>query len=274
MSLSRIDLDGVGSPRTLALRIHELAPELALDFDIEDLCHKLDIMDIERTDTSAFAAALVMDENKAAGSILLSSRSGPKRERFSIGHELGHFLIPSHLPRTGEQFSCSREDLKLANPTQRDRHKRIEAEANRFAAELLMPAAKLRPLFASAEPDLGEVVRLAQRFAVSTEAMLRRYLEIHPTHIAAIGLRANRVEAIYRPDDFPWIEVRVGQLVPEESIAHSHGIEPGSASDLDECDPDTWLDEFAARKVELLCEQVLAQRDAYSTVLLQVEFAE
>lgn len=274
MSLSRLDLDDVGSPRTLAARIHELAPDLALDFDIEDLCRQFDIADIERIDTSAFAAALVMDENKAAGSILLNSSSGPKRERFSIGHELGHFLIPSHLPRTGEQFSCSREDLKFADTGQQDRHKRIEAEANKFAAELLMPATKLRSRFTSTEPDLREVVRLAREFAVSTEAMLRRYVEVHRANIAAIGLHGNRVQAIYRSEDFPWIEVGLGQAVPVDSIAHSHGLDPGKTSELEECEPETWLGEYDARRVELVCEQVLAQQCAYSTVLLQVELAE
>ena len=176
MSLSRLELDGVGSPRGLASRIHELAPQLAPDFDIEALCRRLDIEDIERIDTSAFAAALVMDENKAAGSILLASDSGAKRQRFSIGHELGHFLIASHLPRSGERFSCSRDDLKLADAAQQDRHKRIEAEANRFTAELLMPAVKVRSRLTSSEPDLGEVLRLANEFAVNKEAMTRRYI--------------------------------------------------------------------------------------------------
>ena len=274
MSLSRLDLDDCGSPRRLAARIHELAPDLALDFDIQALCRQLDIVDFQWIDTQAFVAALVMDENKAAGSILLSSYSGPKRQRFSIGHELGHFLISSHQPRTGEKFSCSREDLKLADAAQLDRHKRIEAEANRFAAELLMPASKLRPRFKSSEPDLSDVVRLANEFAVSKEAMVRRYVEAHPATAAVVILQRDRVQAIYRPDDFPWIDVNIGQTVPADSIARSHGLDPGTITELEECDPETWLGDYATKSVEVLCEQVLAQRQDYSTVLLHAELAE
>lgn len=274
MSLSRLELDDCGSPRRLAARIHELVPDLALNFDIQALCRQLDIVDFQWIDTQAFVAALVMDEHKAAGAILLSSNSGPRRQRFSLGHELGHFLIPSHRPPTGEQFSCSREDLKLADAAQLDRHKRIEAEANTFAAELLMPSSKLRSRFKSSEPDLGDVVRLATEFAVSKEAMLRRYVEVHPAAAAVIVLQNDRVHAIYRPDDFPWIDVRIGQAVPAESIARSHGLDPGTISELEECDPETWLGDHAAKSVEVLCEQILAQRGDYSTVLLHAELAE
>lgn len=111
MTLDRIELDGVGLPARLAARIHELAPDLALDFDITALCRQLDIHQIEEMDTSAFEAAIIMDEYKADGSILLARSSSAKRKRFSIGHELGHFLLPTHLPHSGG-FSCSLGDLK------------------------------------------------------------------------------------------------------------------------------------------------------------------
>ena len=83
MSVSRLDLDEVGSGSGLAAKIHELCPDLPLNFDIEALCRQLDIEQIKRIDTDAFAAALVTDENKAFGSILLSSRTGRRRARFS-----------------------------------------------------------------------------------------------------------------------------------------------------------------------------------------------
>lgn len=274
MSLSRIELDGAGSPRALAQRIHELDPDLAPDFDIEAVCRSLDIEDIKRIDTSAFAAALVMDANKAAGSILVADGGSPRRQRFSIGHELGHFLIPSHVPAAGQQFACSHEDLKLVDSAQQDRHRRIEAEANRFAAELLMPAARVRAGFSSLNPDLADIVRLAREFQVSKEAMARRYLEVHRADLAIVIVHHNRIERIYRPDDFPWIDVSRGQTISTQSIAHSHGLAPGTVTELEECDAETWLGDRAGGRVEILCEQVLAQRDNYATILLQVEFAD
>lgn len=274
MSISRLDLDEVGSASGLAAKIHELCPDLPVNFDIEVLCRQLDIEQIKRIDTRAFAAALVTDENKAFGSILLSSKTGRRRARFSIGHELGHFLMPSHIPWEGQPLACSANDLRLGDAREQDRARRKEAEANKFAAELLMPAAKVKSRFASLEPDLGEVARLADEFDVSKGAMLRRYVDLHPAEVAAVVLQSNRVLTIYRPETFPWIEVKMGQVVPVDSIAHAHGLAPGSTTEIEECELETWLNEYSAKNVEVLCEQVAAQQGGFSTVMLLAELAE
>lgn len=274
MTVSRIDLDGVGSPIAIAGRIHELLPNLSPDFSIEALCRQLDIVAIELADTSAYEAALIMDANKASGSILLARDSNPRRRRFSIGHELGHFLIPTHFPREGECFSCSLADLRSADTKERDRHKRIEAEANRFAAHLLMPPRRIRASIRCRRPDLAEVVRLAGEFKVSKEAMARSYADAHRETLAVVVVRDGRVDRCYRPDDFPWIEPRIGERVPEDSIARDHRLLLGETSPMEECNPQTWLGSSAARKVEMLSEQVLAQRDGWAMVLLHAELGE
>jgi Zn-dependent peptidase ImmA (M78 family) len=274
LTVGRIDLDGLGSPAALAARIHELDPHLPVDFSIEELCRQLDIVDIKLTDTTAYEAALIMDANKAAGSILLARGSDPKRRRFSIGHELGHFLIPTHMPRQGECFSCSLADLRLADTGEQDRHRRIEAEANRFAAQLLMPPARIRSQLGSRQPDLAEVVRLAREFGVSKEAMARSYAEAHRETLAIVILQNGRIDRLYRPDDFPWIEPRLGAPVPEDSLASDHRLAPGTISEMEECEPETWLGDSGVRKVEVLSEQVLAQQGGYTTVLLHAELSD
>ena len=121
---------------------------------------------------------------------------------------------------------------------------------------------------------MGEVARLADEFDVSKGAMLRRYVDLHPAEIAAAVLQSNRVVAIYRPETFPWIEAKIGQVVPVDSIAHAHDLPPGSISEVEECDPETWLNEYSAGNAEVLCEQVASQRGGFSTVMLLAELAE
>lgn len=271
MTLSRLDLDGLGSPRALAERIHEIAADMPLDFDIAGLCAKLDILSIEEIDTSSFEAALLMDEHKASGSILLAKGRRPERHRFSIGHELGHFLIPTHLPRPGEPMSCSLADLHLLDTKSQDRHKRVEAEANRFSAALLMPPARLRKSMTAREPDLGEIVRLARAFGVSKEAMARSYVDAHRASIAIIILRDGCVDRIYRPDTFPWIEPAIGQPVPTDSLAASRQLSPREIAPIEECEPDVWFGERAAARIDVATEQVLGQSGGYAMVLLRVE---
>lgn len=271
MTLSRMELDGVGSPSGLAERIHELDPDLPLGFSIEDLCRRLDIQDIEDKPVTSFAAMLLMHPDKAWGSIIVANSSSPQRRRFSIGHELGHFLMPSHRPREGTQFMCLEEHMRLENTGTADRAKKMEAEANRFAAQLLMPPQRIRSNLKSRQPDLAEIVRLAGEFNVSKAAMARSYVDAHRETLALLIIRDGRLVQAHRPQDFPWIDPRIGEAVPAESIADGHELSPGQISSMEECDPDTWLSASAARKVEVLSEQVLAQRDGWAMILLHAE---
>ena len=124
------------------------------------------------------------------------------------------------------------------------------------------------------QPDLADVVRLADEFGVSKEAMARSYAEALRETLAVVILRNRRVDRIYRPDDFPWIEPRPGQGVPGNSIACDHRLQPGEISEMEECDPETWISEYNAARVEVLSEQVLGQSNGYATVLLHAEMAD
>lgn len=274
MTLSRIELDGIGSPAELARRIHELAPDLPLAFEIETLCRQLDISEIHEENISSFAAALIMHADKAWGEILIAKGASPQRRRFSIGHELGHFLIPSHRPRHGHQFSCSSADLHSSDTSAADRSRRMEAEANRFAAELLMPARRIRSNLQSRQPDLGEIVRLASEFAVSKAAMARSYVDAHREMLALLVIREGEIVQAHRPAGFPWIAPRIGETVPYGSVFHAMPLQPGGLSEMEECDPNVWLGMSAVRKVEMLSEQVFAQRDGWAMILLHAELVE
>lgn len=273
MTVGRIDLDGVGSPSGIAARIHELLPDLPPDFSIEALCKRFDITDVEDKPATSFAAMLLMDPDKAWGSIVVANPTSPKRRRFSISHELGHFLIPNH-GSGGRGFSCSHADLRLADIGELDRHKKIEAEANRFAANLLMPPGRIRANRTARQPDLAEVVHLARAFNVSKAAMARSYVDAIRDDLAVLFLRNGRIDQVHKPSDFPWIAPSIGDPVPSDSLASANGLAPGHLSEPEECDPETWLGEWAARKVDILSEQLLVQEDGYAMVLLHAEMAD
>ena len=267
MTLSRIELDDIGSPAELAKRIHELAPDLPMAFGIEDLCHRLDISDIHDETISSFAAALIMHADKAWGEIVLAKGTSPKRRRFSIGHELGHFLIPSHRPNHGHRFSCSTADLLANDNGAADHARRMEAEANRFAAELLMFAKRIRSNLQSRQPNLAEIVRLADEFEVSKTAMGRSYVDAHRDTLALLFVRDEIIEQAHRPDDFPWIAPKIKEAVPQGSIFHDQNLRPGDLSEMEECHPEVWLGMSSARKADILSEQVLAQSDGWAMML-------
>ena len=83
------------------------------------------------------------------------------RQRFTIAHELGHFLL-AH----GKSFRDTPKDYSVTN------YDPNEVQANRFAAELLMPEAAVRLLVTNLE--ISDVDRLAEIFNVSQAAMMYR----------------------------------------------------------------------------------------------------
>lgn len=91
--------------------------------------------------------------------IELRGPAGERRQRFTIAHEIGHFLLH------GQRAVAERGGATNAATAG------YEREADQFAAELLMPAAFMRQ--AVLEDGL-DVDRLADRFEVSVGAMRQR----------------------------------------------------------------------------------------------------
>jgi len=273
LRISRLDLDGLGSPAALAAKIHELEPRLSSRVPIEDLCLQLDIQSIGELETDGFEAAIIMDELKASGAILVAKGRSDERRRYSIAHELGHFLIPAHRPSGGTAFECSLSDLHLLDPKDRDRRRRVEAEANRFAAQLLMPPGEVRARIRQTDPTLESIVAMARAFGVSKEAMARSWVDANREPVAIAVAHRGRVLRRYRNEDFPWLPDGDGRL-PKGSLAAELKPGPGIVSQVEEVDPAVWLSERDAKRVLGLREQVLGQRDGYALVLLQAELDE
>ena len=273
MNISRIDLDGVGSPTALVAEILKAIPDLPIPVPIETLCERLDITGIEDLHTDGFEAALLTDELRSSGTILVAKGRSPQRRRFSISHELGHFLIPAHLPPPGGLLQCSAEQLRLLDLKDQDKRRRMEAEANSFAALLLMPPPILREhLRWIRQPDISDIVRLAKLFDVSKEAMSRSYVDYSREAVAIVVVRKGRVLRYYRNvRHFPWIAIAPGITVPADSAWHDGRLLPGEIGEVVECEADTWLDAAGARKVIAMTEQQLGQDDEFSMLMLVAE---
>jgi Zn-dependent peptidase ImmA (M78 family) len=96
--------------------------------------------------------------------IRVNRHDNPGRQRFTVAHEIAHFLL--HRELIGAGIS----DDALYRSNQSDR---VEAQANRLAADLVMPAAMVEDAMSKAEqfgsPDVA--AQLAATFLVSPSAM-------------------------------------------------------------------------------------------------------
>ena len=84
------------------------------------------------------------------------------RKRFTIAHEIAHFMLHSSQQPSFHDRTFAR---RASDPST------MEREADRFAAELLMPAPMVRQLVSSGITSLSG---LAERFRVSALAMKYR----------------------------------------------------------------------------------------------------
>jgi len=82
LTISRLDLDGAVSPAALVTRILQLEPHLPIPVPIEQLCFQLDIASIGELETDGFEAALLTDDCKSAGAILVAKDRSRQRRRF------------------------------------------------------------------------------------------------------------------------------------------------------------------------------------------------
>jgi hypothetical protein len=94
----------------------------------------------------------------------MSGEAPIRRHRFTIAHELGHWICHATVTAEPSARYCRAKDLE------QDADRVLEREANVFAAELLMPEAVVRSTWA----ELRDVERAAARLDVSPSAMAWR----------------------------------------------------------------------------------------------------
>ena len=121
-------------------------------------------------------------------------------------------------------------------------------------------------------PQVTDIVRLAGLFEVSMDGFARSMVEFSRHALAVISVRDGRIARIYRNKrQYPWLDIRIGDPVSAESNWQDRWVMPGETSASEECDPEVWLSPTAARKVEVLVEHALCQRDGFGIILLHAE---
>ena len=187
----RMKLAGLGSPETLAACIVEHYPSIEIPIPLEQLANAVGIVDIVGQTTSSFEGVLVTTAAKRTGSIAYNNASRIERRRFTIAHEIGHFLIPWH----DASAQCASADMAVFKS--QDVRKNKEAEANRFAAALLTPPTLFVPdIRRFGSPETEHVLALATKYRVSKEMAARRYTELCD-HVCAVVFSHRSVVRIF-----------------------------------------------------------------------------
>jgi len=275
MKLTRMDLDGTGSPMGLVSKILKAEPSLPLPIPIEEIAKRLDITDIQDVVADNFEGGLITDTTRSSGKILVNRLAIRGRRRFTIGHELGHFLMTNHKP-PAEGFRCSRDDMRRWSAKDPSPAVKMEIEANEFSSLLLMPPPLWRREAARhGDPDLAQIVRLAKTFDVSKEAAARSYATYHDETVAVVVSHRWQIDKIYRNiATFPRLCVRSGDAVPPKSLLFRAPHQTDGPTELSEARAEDWLQSDWGKPLPTLYEQVFFQRDDFAMILLWAEIEE
>lgn len=205
---------------------------------------------------------LLTDTTRSFGSILVNMAHGPRRARFSISHELGHFLLERHVLSQDNGFRCTSRDMREARDD--TRHHKQEAEANQFAIALLAPAYRMRPCLGD-DPDLRKLQMNSDELDLSLEATIRRYLDLTDEAVAAIWTKDGTIRTAKRHPAFPWIPRGKGDLLSDLTQA-SRAIRKGRPGFTEMVDSPAaaWTDRDGVE----IYEQTRIGRDGHAVTLL------
>jgi predicted transcriptional regulator len=163
-----------------------------IPIDVQHLAEEVENLDVqEHADLTTVEGAPSLPAGATLSGLLIpatrrvwvnavEAQRSAGRRRFTIAHELGHWRL--HSNAAGAHTRFCRSDEIGASQAEARAARQIEREANRFAAALLMPEARLRE---EAPKHHLNVKVLADRFGVSVAAMQVRLegLDLMPDYM-------------------------------------------------------------------------------------------
>jgi hypothetical protein len=155
-------------------------------------------------------ARVVLSGERAFLAIAAEARGTP-RARFSIAHELAHLLMHRDFDAIARIHGGARTE---------GREFRVEAEADRFAAELLVPRALAEPrCLAVLRPTLDDVGALAREFRVSLTVAAKRWPSVTRAPCAFFEARGGVIRRAVRSPAFRGVAVE-RRALQEATLAH------------------------------------------------------
>ncbi len=139
----------------------------------------LDIMVEGKPESTDGVSGMLLRHGNNFGIVYATHIPSKGFQRFSVSHELGHFMLPGH----PEQVIRNGVHVSRAGFVTNDPY---ELEADHFAAGLLMPETPFRNEMDRIDPGLDAIAVLADRCETSRTATAIRFAELSDAAVAVI----------------------------------------------------------------------------------------
>lgn len=136
----------------------------------KQICPESPIDEILGEELDGFEGLLKANKSRTKWLIVYNSSVLPGRQRFTLAHEFGHYIL--HRDHQS-LFACNQDDSEWDM-----QQRQIEPEADLFASTLLMPLDDFRAQVAGQEISFDLLGHCADRYGVSLTAAILRWLEI------------------------------------------------------------------------------------------------
>lgn len=175
--------EAIREARTLGQQIREKYHTKRNTFvDVEKIAKKLGIQvmsgQFSAKGGQQVSGILRIDPSNGHPIIAIQSNESPVRQRFTIAHEIGHYLLHKDNQLHVDHKKPEVITLMFRDETSSNATSMKEIQANQFAAELLMPSDEIlacikeNTVAESDEDNIFELIKaLADRYQVSTTAM-------------------------------------------------------------------------------------------------------
>jgi hypothetical protein len=166
---------------------------------------------IEEATAKTFDGALLRVAGRPLGKVVLNRDIREEgRKLFTLAHEIGHYVLPAH-GKSGAV--CRTREVQNWAPGLPE----SELEANRFAAEILMPR-ELISTQLRVEPSFRVIRLIARRCRTSLTASTYRLVDLSSYRIAMVWSTAGR-RIWYKPSDEFERAVEMGPVSPDSFAA-------------------------------------------------------
>lgn len=195
----------------------DYARELRKAIGVEDqlidpfqIAQDLDIK-VKEDSFKGFDGALIKSRRKIL--ILLNERMARNRKAFVVAHELGHWYIVEH---KNKDYTCNAIGRYNSNEPS-------EQEADRFAAEFLMPRRIFQEIMKNKTPSLASITEIADYFSVSIQAAAIKYTQLVKISCAVILTESGIIKWFSKSYPFKYF-INIKTPPSEKTLAHQFCI--------------------------------------------------
>lgn len=222
--------------------------------DVEAVAQALHL-NIRHVNSRAYDGAMFPFRKRAGGIVTVSGNADRGRRRFTLAHEIGHYVLPSKTSAA----ACS---IRSAG-TWGHKNTRGERDADAFAVELLLPSHEVRSLVSGQGLPTSTVQQIREVFDVSLTAAAYRAVEF-VEHECAVVVTIDGVVKHYHPSRTWRHRIRTNCAVGKYTAA-GHLFD--GRRDREHCDT-VYLSEWVrnADRAAKVWEEALYQM-TYSTII-------